>query len=249
MNLYRILYEGEPRREAGPSGPPPTGLRLLWATLRREWWRLIKANILFWLCCLPLVTIPAALKALSRVCITLLRGEPCDLGPDWWTAFRDGFLRTTGAGALAALALFAVGSGVRFYGMAMAENGLLAVPALLLLILELVLALSLTPLFLLLEFSELGLRDALRSAVLLTLVRLPQSLAILLILGVMATGYVLAYPYSSFVLGAIGLSLFWLIACFAAWPGLEKYVFHTSESVRRGADHRISGPSWVRHLP
>lgn len=229
MSLYRILYESEPHREAEPSGPPPTGLRLLWATLRREWWRLVKANILFWLCCLPLVTIPAALKALSRVCITLLREESCDLGPDWWNAFRDGFFRSTGAGALAALALFAVGSGVRFYGTAMAENGLLAVPALLLLILELVLALSLVPLFLLLEFSELRLGEALRSAVLLTLVRLPHSLAILLVLGIMTAGYVLAYPYSSFVLGAIALSLFWLIACFAVWPGLEKYVFHTSE--------------------
>ena len=45
----------------------------------------------------------------------------------------------------------------------------------------------------------------------------------------MTAAYLLAYPYSSFVLGAIALSLFWLIACFAAWPGLEKYVFHTIE--------------------
>lgn len=229
MNLYRILYEGEPCHEAKPSGPRPTGLRLLWTTVSLEWWRLVKANILFWLCCLPLVTIPAALKALTKVCVTLLRGESCDLGQDWWAAFRGGFLRTTGIGALAALTLFAVGTGVRFYGTVMAENGLLAIPAVLLLILDLVLALSLVPLFLLLEFSGLGLWDACRNAVLLTLVRLPQSLAVLLVLAVMVAGYLLAYPYSSFVLGAIALSLFWLIACFAAWPGLEKYVFHTTE--------------------
>lgn len=229
MSLYRVLYEGDPRREAQPSGPRPTGLRLLWATVRRDWWTLVKANILFWLCCLPLVTIPAALKALSRVCVTLLRGESCDLGRDWWTAFRGGFLRTTGAGALAALLLFAVGTGIRFYGAAMAGNGLLAVPAVLLLVLEAVLALSLVFLFLLLEFSELGVWDAFRSAVLLTLVRLPQSVAVLLVLAAMTAGYLLAYPCSSFALGAIALSLFWLIACFAAWPGLEKYVFHTIE--------------------
>ena len=45
----------------------------------------------------------------------------------------------------------------------------------------------------------------------------------------MTAGYLLAYPYSGFALGAIALSLFWLIACFTAWPGLEKYVFHTIE--------------------
>ena len=66
---------------------------------------------------------------------------------------------------MAALLLFAVGTGIRFYGAAMAGNGLLAIPAVLLLVLEAVLALSLVFLFLLLEFSELGLWDAFRSAV------------------------------------------------------------------------------------
>ena len=119
MNLYRALSEGDPRRETQPSGHRPTGLPLLWFTICRNWWVLVKANILFWLCCLPLATIPAALKALSRVCVTLLRRESCDLGWDWWTAFRSGFLCTNGAGALAALLLFAVGTGIRFYGAAM----------------------------------------------------------------------------------------------------------------------------------
>ena len=54
-------------------------------------------------------------------------------------------------------------------------------------------------------------------------------LAVLAVLAVLAAAYVLAYPYSTFVLAAIALSLFWLIACFAAWPGLERYVFHISE--------------------
>ena len=219
MNLYRALYEGDPRREAKPDGPRPKGLRLLWYVFSRNWWMLIKVNILFWLCCLPLVTIPAALKAMSRVCVDLLRGEHGDLWRDWWSAFRGGFLRTTAAGGLMALLLFALGSGVRFYGAAMAESGLLAFPVVLLLV-------AMFSLFPLLEFSELRLREAVRSALLLALVRLPQNLAALVALVDLAAGYVLAFPWSSFVLVAIALSLFWLIACFAAWPGLEKYVFH-----------------------
>lgn len=226
MNLYRALYEGDPRREAKPDGLRPKGLKLLWYVFSRNWWMLIKVNILFWLCCLPLVTIPAALKAMSRVCVDLLRGEHGDLWRDWWSAFRGGFLRTTAAGGLMTLLLFALGSGVRFYGEAMAESGLLAFPVVLLLVAMAVLAMALFSLFPLLEFSELRLGEAVRSALLLALVRLPQNLAALGMLVVLGVGYVLAFPWSSFVLGAIALSLFWLIACFAAWPGLEKYVFH-----------------------
>ena len=229
MNLYRALYDGDPHREALLPGPRPTGLRLLWDILRREWWLLVKLNILFWLCCLPLVTIPAALKAMSRICVLLLRGESRDLWRDWWDAFRGGFLRTTVVGGIMALALFAAGYGICFYGTAMAGNGLFAIPVILLLLAAAVLTMSLFSLFPLLEFSELSAGDAVRSALLLVLVRLPQNLAVLLVLAGMTAAYLLAYPYSSFVLCSIALSLFWLTACFAAWPGLEKYVFHTTE--------------------
>ena len=212
MGWYQVLYEGNGRGE-GPSGPRPKGFKLLLNILRWHWWTLVKANILFCLFCLPVVTIPAALKALTRVCVLLLRGEPLDLWQDWWGAFRQGFLRATAAGVLMAVMLGASGFGAAFYGRGMAESGLLAAPALILAVLVAVLVMSLFSLFPLLEFSELGLGEAVHSALLLPLV----------------AAYVLGYPYSTFVLAAIAFSLFWLITCFATWPGLEKYVFHTSE--------------------
>lgn len=225
MGWYQVLYEGSGRGER-QSGPRPKGLRLLAYILRWHWWTLVKANILFCLFCLPVVTIPAALKAMTRVCVLLLRGEPLDLWPDWWGAFRRNFLRTTAAGAAIALVLGAAGVGVGFYGKGMAENGLLAAPALLLTAAMAVVVMSLFSLFPLLEFSELRLGEAVRSAMLLVLVRLPQNFAVLALLAVLVIAYLLAYPYSTFVLAATALSLFWLTACFAAWPGLEKYVFH-----------------------
>lgn len=228
MGWYQVLYEGNGRGE-GPSGPRPKGFKLLLNILRWHWWTLVKANILFCLFCLPVATIPAALKALTRVCVLLLRGEPLDLWQDWWGAFRQGFPRATAAGVLMAVMLGASGFGAAFYGRGMAESGLLAAPALILAVLTAVLVMSLFSLFPLLEFSELGLGEAVHSALLLVLVRLPQNLAVLAVLAVLVAAYVLGYPYSTFVLAAIAFSLFWLAACFAAWPGLEKYVFHTAE--------------------
>ncbi len=227
MGWYQALYEGNGRGEA--PGPRPRGLKLLAHILRWHWWTLVKTNILFCLFCLPVVTIPAALKAMTRVCVLLLRGEVLDLWPDWWSGFRRDFLRTTGAGALTALALAAMGSGVGFYGRGMAENGLLAAPALVLAAAMAVVFMSLFSLFPLLEFSELKLWEAVRSALLLVLVRLPQNIAALAFLAALTAAYLFAYPYSTFVLMAIAFALFWLTACFAAWPGLEKHVFHISE--------------------
>ena len=197
MGWYQALYEGNGRGE-GPSGPRPTGFKLLLDVLRWRWWTLVKANIMFCLFCLPIVTIPAALKALTRVCVLLLRGEPLDLWADWWGAFRQNLLRTMGAGLLMAVTLGASGFGVAFYARGMAESGLLAAPALILVVLMAILVMSLFSLFPLLEFSELGLGEAVRSALLLVLVRLPQNLAALALLVVLVAAYLLAYPYSTF---------------------------------------------------
>lgn len=133
-----------------------------------------------------------------------------------------------------AAVLAAAGYGVVFYGRGMAGNGLLAAPAFLLAAAMAVAVMSLFSLFPLLEFSELGLGDAVRSALLLVLVRLPQNLAALAFLAVLTAAYLLAFPYSTFVLAAIAFSLFWLTACFAAWPGLERHVFHLSAPPEEG---------------
>lgn len=231
MNFYEMFY-GYRKRGPGidPNAPKPKGLKLLWCTFKREWWTLVKLNILFWLTCLLVVTVPAALKGMTRVVVTLLRDEPCDLWHDYWGAFKEGFLRTTAVGALMAGLIAAACTGIWFYGTAMKDNGAFAAPVLVLVLAVVVLVMMLFSLFPMLEFSELRAGEAIRNALFLTMVRLPQSLAALLVILAMAAAYWLAYPYSAVFLPAIALSLAWLVACFASWPGLARYVFHLEEA-------------------
>ena len=226
MSFYSAMYEGNRRQpDLKPDAEKPRGLRLLWATFRREWWTLVRLNLLLWLFCLPVVTIPAALKAASRVCVTLLRDEPCDLWHDYWGSFKARFLGTTAVGLVMAALLGALCFGVWFYARAMRESGIFAAPVLLLALAALLLVMSLFSLFPLLAFSDLRAGTAVRNAVLLTLIRLPHHLAVLLGLAALTAGYLAAFPYSSFVLVSIALAAFWLTASFAVWPGLTKYVF------------------------
>ena len=59
MNWLANFYFGE-----GPGipkdAPKPEGLRLLASVLGREWWALVKLNLLFIAFSLPIVTLPAA---------------------------------------------------------------------------------------------------------------------------------------------------------------------------------------------
>lgn len=80
------------RREKGPV--PQTGLRRLLELSGTYFWRLVGANLLFVLFSLPVVTLPAALCALNRVCILIYRKGHCFLWMDFWQEFRRSFGRS-----------------------------------------------------------------------------------------------------------------------------------------------------------
>ena len=111
MNWFLNFYFGE-----GPgidkNAPKPKGLKLLGAVLAREWWELLKLNVLFIAFALPLVTIPAAWFAAISVSVAMLEDRNVWLLRDFWAAFRKRFVLTTVLGfgfcvgeALAVLAI------------------------------------------------------------------------------------------------------------------------------------------------
>ena len=68
---------------------------MLW----REFFELLKLNLLFVLSCVPIITIPAALTAMHRITSVMVRDENHFLWPDYWKAFRRDFWKSLGGGA------------------------------------------------------------------------------------------------------------------------------------------------------
>ena len=87
---------------------------MLW----REFFELLKLNLLFVLSCVPIITIPAALTAMHRITSVMVRDENHFLWPDYWKAFRRDFWKSLGGGAAiaAVMALFVL-STVFYYNL------------------------------------------------------------------------------------------------------------------------------------
>jgi hypothetical protein len=107
----------------GPGIPknrlPSTGLRLFAEIIAREWWDLVKLNLLFLAAALPLVTLPAAALAMTGIATAMVEDRNVWL----WRDFRDGFLgrfrAATACGlALAALTALAGGATIAYAGAA-----------------------------------------------------------------------------------------------------------------------------------
>lgn len=76
---------------------------------------MILANAIFLLFCLPVVTIPAALTALSRVYIVLLNDGYVQVFRDFYKEFKESFVNSLFLGLLYAAATALLFIAARFY--------------------------------------------------------------------------------------------------------------------------------------
>lgn len=103
MGLFSGKFEKEGAGLPMPEGGPARYFSLLFSNI----WKLMGANVLFVLFSLPLITLPAALCALNRVCILIYKNGSCYLWQDFVGEFRASFLRSLLPALLFFVLLFA----------------------------------------------------------------------------------------------------------------------------------------------
>ena len=93
----------EPRKDTpgiAKDAPKKKGFARYFEILWREFFPLLKLNLLFIISCLPIVTIPAALTAMNRITVTMVRDRNYFMLSDYWDAFKRDFFRSLLAGVL-----------------------------------------------------------------------------------------------------------------------------------------------------
>ena len=105
-----------------PNEPEKTGFARFFQIIGLECVTLLKLNLLFLLCCIPVLTIPPALFAMHQVVRKMVLDQPVDCFYHYRTAFRRRLGRSYIAFLLTAAPLAASGYGAFFYLRYAAEN-------------------------------------------------------------------------------------------------------------------------------
>lgn len=74
--------------------PPSKGAARFFFLMATHFPKMLTLNLLFLLFCLPIVTIPAALSGMSRVCMLLMREGVCFVWTDFFSEFKASFLKS-----------------------------------------------------------------------------------------------------------------------------------------------------------
>ncbi|UJQ94238.1 YesL family protein [Mariluticola halotolerans] len=230
--LYNFYFREGPG--IPKDAPRPTGWRLLATTFGREWWELLKLNLLFVAVALPLVTLPAAYFAMTAVTVSMLEDRNVYLWRDFWTASRTRWRQSSlmGFGLIGAMML--AGFAVRAYALAAQGNLLFTGPLAIA-----VCALVLLPLFGMHVFTAMALVPktplgaVMKAAAIGLLARPLPGLMMCVPISLLWLAHILFYPASAFLPVLINFSLGALLTGFAVLKGVR---FGLSHSQIRASD-------------
>jgi uncharacterized membrane protein YesL len=219
--------------------PKPQGLRLLASVLGREWWELLKLNLLFVAFSLPIITLPAAWYATVSICVAMIDDRNVYPWRDFQDAFRSRFAVSTLAGLLFGVAAALDYLAILTYAEAAKTNLLFAAPLTIAATVSVLLPLLAAHLFVALnKGSGRPLVDIFKASAIGVIARPLPGLAALFIVALLWLAHIVFYPASVFLPLLVNFSLGALVTSFAVLKGVQIGLSNLDSVARSGPIRR-----------
>ncbi len=223
MGLFTPSYlkEGKGVRK---DEPPKKGILRFFEIVARDSGDLVKLNLLFFISCIPIITIGPAIVAMSAVVVKRVRNIPCYAFHEYKKAFKENLKRSFPAGLLVmvfvVMSLFAAW----YYNSAynQSQDLMYLVLAVITLFLSGLISAGSCYLFTMIAVVDLPLKLQLKNAVLLTFGFLPRTALFFIISLVLWAAAVLFLPWTLLVFVFVFFSFVNLIINMNVWNVLEK---------------------------
>jgi len=198
------------------NAPKKTGLALFGQTFAREWWEMVKLNILFILAALLIIPLPAALAAMAFVCVAFVEDRNTYLLRDFLEALRRYFWRATIWGLMFAAAICLGGYAVAIYASEARENLMMAVPLAIAFVVTLFLCITACHLLVLMVMRDMPAKTLLQLSAIASIIRPLPVMASLLFVAGLWLAHIAFYPVSVFMPATLNFSLGMFAIAFAA---------------------------------
>lgn len=201
---YHDLLPPEPETNEAP--PEKKGFRLFFNLLALNCGAVLKANLIFFLFCIPVVTIPISVFAMNRVMYRIVLDQPVKCLQIYGETFRRNWKQSYLAALLTAFPLVCSGYGMWFYLKRIVSAPLFFLPFLVCSTIFLVTLLSSGCLYSLLSKGK-NLKEALRLALVLGITKPQRTVPAALCCFGLPLLTALCFPMSGMYLLLAGVSL------------------------------------------
>lgn len=204
--------------------PPEKGILLFFFVLKNHFVKIVALNLLFILFSLPVITIPAALCAVNRVIIIVMRDGGCHLFSDFWKEFKGSFWRGLLIGVLYAAAMVLLYMCALYYPVLVGSKTVGIIMFAVSLALMLFFTVVITYAFVMCAWFNLKVFAIIKNSLLIAVISPLQSLIMLVAPIGLNVLMILLFPKSIPLIITITIGLAQLIACVCAKTPFEKHL-------------------------
>ena len=227
MPIFR--FRDKPGKGVDENAPPKTGLALFFDVLFRNFFDFMKLSLLFTLFCIPVITIPAALTAMSKIAFLMSRDQHYFLWMDFRDTFKKEFVSSTLIGWLYFAALALSGASTYTSAIQAENNNFLYVPLLIGSVSFILLVMTGFYIFPLLAAIDLTPSQAAKNAFLLAILYQPYNFVTLIIFAVLVFLLVIFTPFTLILWPLFFFMFLSFMTTFCANAGITKYVLQPEE--------------------
>ena len=235
MSLFGGLFNySKPGPGVDKDGPKKKRFFLFFELFGRKFWKLIELNLLYVLCCIPIVTIGPATCGLVYILRNFANEKPVFMVSDFFDAFKSNFKQGFALGILDILTSGVVGFALLWYIANQNLSIAMAIPLGICILVLLILMFMRFYTYLMAVTVELPVRFIIKNSFIFSFLGLKTNFitafwTILLVVPLMW----FLFPAWVLVYLVIGFAAVWFIAVFNSYPYIVKYIIEPHEKQMR----------------
>lgn len=198
-----------------------------------RFWKLCGLNFLYFICCVPIVTIGPATAGFTYVLRAFSQDRYADFVSDFFRVFKRDFKKSFLVGIVDVLLFTLIGFALVFYYYnAMSVNKIYYFPFVIMLSMSFMIVIMHHYLYIMLVVSNLKIKQMIKNSILLAYYEIKVNLitfiinfvVVAIILLVALTTPISVWPFILLFIMLIPLSFMGLVICFNSYPPIKKYV-------------------------
>ena len=233
MAFFGLFNYSKPGPGVDKNGPKKKRFFLFFELYFRKFWKMIQLNLLFLVCCIPIVTIGPAIAGMTYVLRNFATEKPTFLVSDFFDAFKSNWKQGFGLSVIFAAISAIAGVSFFWYFANSARSWLMLIPLGLCILFCLVLLFMQFYVYLMAVTVELKLKYIIKNSFIFAFLGAKTNLITAFFVLLIAVPCALFFPITIPVIVLLAFSTIGFIAVFNSYPYIIKYIVEPHEQQLR----------------
>ena len=239
MAFFGLFNYSKPGPGVDKNAPKKKRFFLFFELFFRKFWKLIQLNLLFLVCCIPIVTIGPAICGMTYVLRNFANEKPTFLVSDFWDAFKSNWKQGFALWLIFTLITVVAGTSFIWYFVNSATSWAMLIPYGLCILFCLLFLFVQFYAYLMAVTVELKLRYILKNSLIFAFLGVKTNIITAFFVLLITIPTALFFPITLPIIVLIAFSLVGFITVFNSYPYLVKYIIEPHEQqlrAERGED-------------